>query len=121
MKLEPEFRIREPRKPIVQEYSPNSKARVKRNINESPCERLWASNKLTQEQYGILEKFEACHMAAYSEESNEIRERQDGGGFKSDNPNSVDAIQRLAKCAKMMHDYSSVSYTHLTLPTIYSV
>ena len=42
-------------------------------------------------------------------------------GFSATNPPSVESIQDLVESTLIDQGHSAVSYTHLTLPTIYSV
>ena len=68
-----------------------------------------------------IKKPEISHYIDYLTEKEEILNLQDKASYKGKNYTSLLGGYLIPKCEPFREMFRPVSYTHLTLPTIYSV
>ena len=97
------------RRPDIHKYTPDTKARVDRNFNESPHVRLYMTGKYdegsdkakAQDRYGIGIAYLETYYQAYPTQSHEYKARVDGGG-QSLIEYCLSAEDRILRCGRLM-------------------
>lgn len=93
---------REERRPDIEEFTADTKARVHRNFNESLIIRLEKNEKITAENAAFALLYLQAHNRAYPQQSHEYKPRMDGTGSKRDNEASDTAKKRIERCGQLM-------------------
>ena len=92
---------REARRPELKKHGERTRARVTRNWNVAPLERLHHYDRITQSQYEAGVVYRQCHARAFPARSNAFQERVDISGRNSGEHN-LDAQDRLRRCGQLM-------------------
>ena len=97
--------FREPLGRKIEEFTPDTKSRVNRNVNESELVRLYMSNKIDTSQYNAAIHLEQYYSRIMPSVTGGYGERLTSSGTKQDTEaDKIDAQTVLMNVADMMRD-----------------